>query len=467
MPSKPEGAAGASQVLLGRGRGDRRVDRAKRGSRRPRCRPGRCHSRPRRRASASGGVRCRRCGTRRSGAPEGVVVLEGRVREEGLRERHHRAVVAGRADQPEVGGPHLVSSRGLLGPRTAGGHGRHDEHHAQDEPVTIERFRFRISPLLSTPKCADPSEGGRRGGRSETIVLVLRLYDYAGLRELLQGAPPARPARPPVRARPAEHLRGRVDHGREPGRDPAGRTPVLELHSGGRSPSRTRSSCIWARARCSSRRRSASVRVCGSGSSSSRTSSSRMSGRGASGASPAAKRSSPTSSRRGWESARAGLDTLDRGLAGRRFLLGETYTVADISLYAYAHVAGDARIEMGAYGEIGAWLRRVEFDAGVRGRPRAVPAGSRRRRRRPVRARLTLNSVRVRAYLRGEWHECRSRFSSSRRRRSAGGTTPDRNRLRRARHARAGRRRERSRAIWPVFVRGSPPAPRARSPSGP
>ena len=64
------------------------------------------------------------------------------------------------------------------------------------------------------------------------------------------------------------------------------------------------------------------------------------------------------------ESARAGLDTLDRGLAGRRFLLGEAYTVADVSLYAYAHVAGDAGIDMGEYGEVGAWLRRVEATPG-------------------------------------------------------------------------------------------------------
>lgn len=64
------------------------------------------------------------------------------------------------------------------------------------------------------------------------------------------------------------------------------------------------------------------------------------------------------------DSARAALDTLDRGLAGRRFLLGEVYTVADVSLYAYAHVAGDAGIDMGEYGEVGAWLRRVEATPG-------------------------------------------------------------------------------------------------------
>jgi glutathione S-transferase len=67
------------------------------------------------------------------------------------------------------------------------------------------------------------------------------------------------------------------------------------------------------------------------------------------------------------ESARAGLKTLDRGLAGRRFLLGETYTVADVSLYAYAHVAGDAGIDMAPYGDVEAWLHRVEATPGAGG----------------------------------------------------------------------------------------------------
>ena len=64
------------------------------------------------------------------------------------------------------------------------------------------------------------------------------------------------------------------------------------------------------------------------------------------------------------ESACAALETLDRGLAGRRFLLGDGYSVADVSLYAYAHVAGDAGIDMSAYPEIAGWLRRVEATPG-------------------------------------------------------------------------------------------------------
>ena len=76
------------------------------------------------------------------------------------------------------------------------------------------------------------------------------------------------------------------------------------------------------------------------------------------------------------ESARGGLETLDRGLAERRFLLGEAYTVADVSLYAYAHVAGDAGIDMGEYGEVGAWLRRVEATPGFMNDLESYPPGA-------------------------------------------------------------------------------------------
>ena len=64
------------------------------------------------------------------------------------------------------------------------------------------------------------------------------------------------------------------------------------------------------------------------------------------------------------ESARAALGVLAEGLRGKEFLLGERYTVADVSLYAYAHVAADAGIDLGAHPEVVAWLRRVEGTPG-------------------------------------------------------------------------------------------------------
>jgi glutathione S-transferase len=63
------------------------------------------------------------------------------------------------------------------------------------------------------------------------------------------------------------------------------------------------------------------------------------------------------------ESARAALGALDEGLRDRDFLAGG-YTVADVSLYAYAHVAGDAGIDLAAYPAIAGWLRRVEATPG-------------------------------------------------------------------------------------------------------
>jgi glutathione S-transferase len=52
------------------------------------------------------------------------------------------------------------------------------------------------------------------------------------------------------------------------------------------------------------------------------------------------------------------LADLDAGVAGRAFLVGESVTVADLSLYAYAHVAPDAGFTLGAATR--AWIEAVE-----------------------------------------------------------------------------------------------------------
>ena len=41
---------------------------------------------------------------------------------------------------------------------------------------------------------------------------------------------------------------------------------------------------------------------------------------------------------------RKGLEALERGLAGKEFLVGDRYSVADISLYAYTHVADEGEL---------------------------------------------------------------------------------------------------------------------------
>ncbi|HXV33902.1 MAG TPA: glutathione S-transferase family protein [Gaiellaceae bacterium] len=76
------------------------------------------------------------------------------------------------------------------------------------------------------------------------------------------------------------------------------------------------------------------------------------------------------------ESARAALGVLDEALRDREFLAGG-YTVADVSLYAYAHVAGDAGIDMAAHPALAGWLRRVEATPGFVNDLEPYPANAR------------------------------------------------------------------------------------------
>jgi glutathione S-transferase len=58
------------------------------------------------------------------------------------------------------------------------------------------------------------------------------------------------------------------------------------------------------------------------------------------------------------------LDILERYLAGRAFLVGERYSIADISLYAYTHVAHEGGFDLEGYPAIRGWLGRVAAQAG-------------------------------------------------------------------------------------------------------
>ena len=46
-------------------------------------------------------------------------------------------------------------------------------------------------------------------------------------------------------------------------------------------------------------------------------------------------------------------------LARREFFAGGGYSVADIGIYGYVHVADEAGIDMRPYANVGAWLERV------------------------------------------------------------------------------------------------------------
>jgi glutathione S-transferase len=60
------------------------------------------------------------------------------------------------------------------------------------------------------------------------------------------------------------------------------------------------------------------------------------------------------------ERGRKGLRLLDDHLQGRQFLVGDQYTIADISLYGYTHVAEEGGFDFGQYPAVGAWIARVQ-----------------------------------------------------------------------------------------------------------
>jgi glutathione S-transferase len=55
----------------------------------------------------------------------------------------------------------------------------------------------------------------------------------------------------------------------------------------------------------------------------------------------------------------AALDAMERHLSSHRFLVAERYTIADIALYAYTHVADEGGFELARYPRIREWLARV------------------------------------------------------------------------------------------------------------
>jgi glutathione S-transferase len=60
----------------------------------------------------------------------------------------------------------------------------------------------------------------------------------------------------------------------------------------------------------------------------------------------------------------AALDAMESHLYGRAFLVGERYSIADISLYAYTHVADEGGFDLAAYPAVRAWLGRVASQPG-------------------------------------------------------------------------------------------------------
>jgi glutathione S-transferase len=58
------------------------------------------------------------------------------------------------------------------------------------------------------------------------------------------------------------------------------------------------------------------------------------------------------------------LGVMEKHLAENAFFVGDTYSVADIALFAYTHMADKGGFDLAAYPAVGDWLRRVEADPG-------------------------------------------------------------------------------------------------------
>jgi glutathione S-transferase len=63
----------------------------------------------------------------------------------------------------------------------------------------------------------------------------------------------------------------------------------------------------------------------------------------------------------------AALDVMEQHLARHRYFVGERYSVADIALYAYTHVAAQGGFDLARYVAIRRWFDRVA------GEPRHIP----------------------------------------------------------------------------------------------
>jgi glutathione S-transferase len=60
-----------------------------------------------------------------------------------------------------------------------------------------------------------------------------------------------------------------------------------------------------------------------------------------------------------WQAGNRALAAIDGQLAGRDWLVGDAYSIADISLYGYTHVADEGGFDLSPYPAVEAWLERV------------------------------------------------------------------------------------------------------------
>ncbi|MEQ1530228.1 MAG: glutathione S-transferase family protein [Methylococcales bacterium] len=59
----------------------------------------------------------------------------------------------------------------------------------------------------------------------------------------------------------------------------------------------------------------------------------------------------------------AALDVMEQHLANNGYFVANQYSIADIALYAYTHVAEEGNFDLSGYSRIKAWFKRVESQA--------------------------------------------------------------------------------------------------------
>jgi glutathione S-transferase len=55
---------------------------------------------------------------------------------------------------------------------------------------------------------------------------------------------------------------------------------------------------------------------------------------------------------------------MEQHLTGRDWFAGTAYSIADIALYAYTHVAGEGGFDLEPFPAIRAWMNRVAAEPG-------------------------------------------------------------------------------------------------------
>ncbi|MBF5045423.1 glutathione S-transferase family protein [Aggregicoccus sp. 17bor-14] len=77
------------------------------------------------------------------------------------------------------------------------------------------------------------------------------------------------------------------------------------------------------------------------------------------------------------EAGKGALETMERHLQRYSFFVEEHYSVADIALYAYSHLAPEAGVSLGPFPAVRAWIARVEAQPDFFPGPAPYPANAR------------------------------------------------------------------------------------------